>query len=296
MKRLAILFIYLPLFLVACNSSEYQNYIDAGNDAVHEEDYPEATKNYSKAMAEKDTDEAKQVHSILKKIQDGEEAFQNGNFEQSIALFEEVMEVKEDEPKIIGIIQRDASRYLEESQTALSSYETIAQLIKDGDTKLENSEFDEAIRLYEKAGETGVTINSSKITNTMQVAKALKVKAENAKKDYEQLQAEKAQKVKEEAKKEEVKKQQEQQKSAKISHSEAAEYVKKYLIAIYDEDIFQNPNIHLNYDHDNEHGDYVFQLYEVVIDDPDTKMGHTATWGWYGIDPVNKTVYDAFNY
>jgi len=54
--------------------------------------------------------------------------------------------------------------------------------------------------------------------------------------------------------------------------------------------------MYVEFSNTNEHGDYVFHVYEIVIDDPITKVGHTATWGWYGVDPINKIVYDAFNY
>lgn len=76
----------------------------------------------------------------------------------------------------------------------------------------------------------------------------------------------------------------------KISKDEVENLVKQYL------DLDDHPNIHVEYDHDNENGDYVVQVFEVVINDPVTKKGHRATWGWYGVDPVNGCVYDAFNY
>lgn len=33
---------------------------------------------------------------------------------------------------------------------------------------------------------------------------------------------------------------------------------------------------------DNEH--YLFHLYEFVLDEPDTGIGHTYTYGWYTVD------------
>ncbi|MFD2044570.1 hypothetical protein ACFSTA_08565 [Ornithinibacillus salinisoli] len=65
---------------------------------------------------------------------------------------------------------------------------------------------------------------------------------------------------------------------------------------MYSGDPLSNSNVRLEYDHDLENGDYVFLLYEVVINNSETKEGHTATWGWYGIDPVNNYVYDAMTY
>jgi Skp family chaperone for outer membrane proteins len=48
----------------------------------------------------------------------------------------------------------------------------------------------------------------------------------------------------------------------------------------------------VEYDHHTLEGHYVIHLYEVVIDDPETREGHTATYGWYGVVPDTGEVYD----
>jgi len=37
---------------------------------------------------------------------------------------------------------------------------------------------------------------------------------------------------------------------------------------------------------------FVIQGYEVVIDDPKTGLGHTATWGWYYVDRQSGAVFE----
>lgn len=44
-----------------------------------------------------------------------------------------------------------------------------------------------------------------------------------------------------------------------------------------------NRNVHVEVDHIEE-SRYVVHVYEIVIDDESTGMGHTATWGWYYVD------------
>ena len=39
----------------------------------------------------------------------------------------------------------------------------------------------------------------------------------------------------------------------------------------------------------DEKGDYIFQVFESV---EDGQGGHTATWGWYAVNPKTKEVYD----
>ncbi|WP_156324390.1 hypothetical protein [Bacillus sp. FJAT-27251] len=48
----------------------------------------------------------------------------------------------------------------------------------------------------------------------------------------------------------------------------------------------------VEYDHLTPEGHFVIHLYEVVIDDPETREGHTATYGWYGVVPETGEVYD----
>jgi tetratricopeptide (TPR) repeat protein len=48
----------------------------------------------------------------------------------------------------------------------------------------------------------------------------------------------------------------------------------------------------VEYDHQTPEGHFVIHLYEVVIDDPETREGHTATYGWYGVVLETGEVYD----
>lgn len=38
-------------------------------------------------------------------------------------------------------------------------------------------------------------------------------------------------------------------------------------------------------DTDETTGHYLFHLYEFVLDDIDSEIGHTVTYGWYWVDP-----------
>ena len=70
---------------------------------------------------------------------------------------------------------------------------------------------------------------------------------------------------------------------SKISVKEAEQLVKDFI------EIKDYPQLSVQYDHDDEKGDYVFQVFESV---EDGQGGHTATWGWYGVNPKTKEVYD----
>ncbi|MED4284814.1 hypothetical protein P4679_23105 [Priestia megaterium] len=67
-----------------------------------------------------------------------------------------------------------------------------------------------------------------------------------------------------------------------ISRDEARQLVVNYLHP-------DDPESIIEYDHD-DNGDYIFHYYKVIDDGTDT--AHTATTGWYGINPYTKEIYD----
>ncbi|QJX79942.1 hypothetical protein [Priestia megaterium] len=69
-----------------------------------------------------------------------------------------------------------------------------------------------------------------------------------------------------------------------ITKDEARQLVVNYLHP-------DNPESIIEYDHD-DNGDYIFHYY-IVVDDPNIEDdGHTATFGWYGVNPNTKEIYD----
>ena len=72
-----------------------------------------------------------------------------------------------------------------------------------------------------------------------------------------------------------------------LSIEEAQTLVEQFLATEYSQDYLNSDDVNLNYDHD-ENGNYIFQFYQVAD-------GRTQTLGWYGVNPVTKEVYDAFN-
>ena len=69
----------------------------------------------------------------------------------------------------------------------------------------------------------------------------------------------------------------------RLSVKEAEQLVKDFI------EIEDYPQLSVQYDHNDEKGDYIFQVFESV---EDGQGGHTATWGWYGVNPKTKEVYD----
>ncbi|TWT27737.1 Ig-like domain-containing protein [Planomicrobium sp. CPCC 101110] len=75
----------------------------------------------------------------------------------------------------------------------------------------------------------------------------------------------------------------EEEPSGKITPEEAELLVRQYL------GTEQNTERSFIYDHDNELGDYVIHVYDVVKDDISS---HNFTYGWYGVNPETGEVYN----
>lgn len=45
-------------------------------------------------------------------------------------------------------------------------------------------------------------------------------------------------------------------------------------------------------DTDESTGQYLFHLYEFVLDDIDNGIGHTVTYGWYWVDPNTGSMWE----
>lgn len=43
---------------------------------------------------------------------------------------------------------------------------------------------------------------------------------------------------------------------------------------------------------EEESGYYLIHLYEFVLDEPNTGIGHTVTYGWFRIDPETREIYE----
>ncbi|MGE7765184.1 hypothetical protein [Peribacillus sp. NPDC096540] len=69
-----------------------------------------------------------------------------------------------------------------------------------------------------------------------------------------------------------------------LTKAQAEDLVKDYA------DMENYPQLQIQYDREDEKGDYIFQVFEMVNDSKGS--GHTATWAWYGVNKNTKEVYE----
>ena len=265
--------ICLILLTVGCSSKEYDQQMGLGKKAMENGQYKEAVRYFENAAKEKSTDEIQQYIRLANQMQDSEEALKDGKYEVAIVSAEKVMQIKEEKTKStekqiqVGKELLYEKKYEEAYQTfkEIADEKVSQQFVKDATTLM--NEAVTAKKQYEDEQE-----------------KVRKEQAELEKKNQEQ------QKIKEEEKRkqEQLKEKEEEKKKAdtsvsNISTAEAEKLVRKQ---------YNVPaNTIVEYDHDNEKGDYVIHVYNVIVNGDE---GHTATVGWFDVNPKTKRISKSF--
>ncbi|MGM0903635.1 MAG: hypothetical protein ACQEXB_21365 [Bacillota bacterium] len=297
--RKVLFFSAMILLLIACTPKAYTENLEAGKNALKEEKYAEAVQALSSAQKEKETDEVNSLLHLAERMNDCLTAFSNGEYEASAFTAKKIAALKAHSELEEEIIRKSVS-LLESAEKEIKHKELVQEKIIKGQTLLGENKFDEAYIIFKELLEDKTVLNDNslmtKLNNLMidTVDKKKKFLEEEEQKKLaaaKKKQEEEARlKEAEEKKKQEEERKRQEEANKPLTPEQAIELVKQYI------DYEPNPNVHFSYDHDNENGDYVIWVYEFVIDDPVTKEGHSATWGWYAVDPVEKYVYNNMNY
>jgi tetratricopeptide (TPR) repeat protein len=304
MKKWSWLIFLILLLLVGCSSKEYERYMELGTKAVKEENYDEAVSYFKKALEKKNKEEAQLALHFSEQIKEADDAFKEGRFEAAILIAENIKNAKETST-VVDIIKTKAEKILKEAEKLDAFSKELEQKMTKGKKLVDNNQFDEALVLFKEIAETKE--KHKKIDNIVKEANEWMIQTEQAKTKYEQEQEKKRQEeAKTEKKKEsnenmtenknEGKSQvsnsnstEETENQRQLTHAEAEQLVRKYL------NMDDQSNLYVRYDHDNEKGHYVIHVYEFVVEDPETGEGHTATIGWYAVDPKSKQIYNVLN-
>ncbi|MFJ8239468.1 MULTISPECIES: hypothetical protein [Bacillus] len=291
MKKLMMI-ICLILLTVGCSSKEYDQQMGLGKKAMENGQYKEAVRYFEDAAKEKSTDEIQQYIRLANQMQDSEEALKDGKYEVAIVSAEKVMQIKEEK-----VIKGKAEQLIKEAKDLQEKTKSTEKQIQVGKELLHEKKYDEAYQTFKEIADEKVSQQFVKDATTFmneavtakkqyedEQEKVRKEQAELEKKNQEQ------QKIKEEEKRkqEQLKEKEEEKKKAdtsvsNISTAEAEKLVRKQ---------YNVPaNTIVEYDHDNEKGDYVIHVYNVIVNGDE---GHTATVGWFDVNPKTKRISKSF--
>ena len=243
-------------------------------------------------------------------IAKGEEMLKKQQFDQAYRIFNQANQQQSTDNEIIAALSKKLTALIDKTETAKKVYEE--KLAKEKAEKqkqealrvaAEKQAQEEAIRLAEEqkqqeekhlaAAQEQEAAKAAEQTAAHQATSA----AETSSVEIQQTEqktasasttAERKQTATQQEPKQETDiKQTEEKQPAELTSSEAVQLVKNYLN-------INNDKMHVEYDH-MDGDNYIIHVFEVVIDDPQTNVGHTATYGWYGVNKQTKKIYDAFN-
>lgn len=283
MKRILILLLAMVV-LAGCTPKTYTTNLQSGNDALKNGHYSDAITAYQKAADSKKTDEVEELLQIAQYMNDSEKALEKGDFDVSIFQLNKVINSKSS-LELVKQTQEKAKTKLADVKKMAALYDRLKDETTKGKTLLDQHQFDQATAVFKGISETDKYTDNAAIKGLKKEGADLLAQTTESKQKYEEAQ----QVTKDQTAKNTQENQTKQDANKVLTHQEAEELVRKYL------DIQSDPNVKAEYDHDNEKGDYVIHVYEVVIDNPSTHEGHTSTWGWYGVNKKTKAIYDAMN-
>lgn len=257
MKKLFVCILMMVFIVSGCATRMYDSNMELGKSQLKEENYLEAHEAFELAYEDDPTAEAKELMELSGLLSNGMKKYEDQDLVGAQVLFEEAAayKVKFEEGRLMV---EKAMEMLEQSEG--TSVEPVEE-----DTEPEESTDDETA---EEIPESEAEDNPALETETP--------------KEVQEQEDETA--VKEEPVEDEPVDGEKKESDSSFTKADAEQLVKDYV------DFETNPQLQIHYDHDDEKGDYIFQVFEVVNDS--NEGGHTATWGWYGVNKEEKEVYE----
>ncbi|MGN4422331.1 hypothetical protein ACTFQN_00300 [Bacillus cereus group sp. MYBK30-1] len=289
MKKVLAMTLGLLIVASGCSSKVYDEQVDSGRKAIEKGEYADAVNSFEKAAKEKSTDEIQKYIRLANHMQDSASALKDEKYEVAIANAEKVTEEKTDD-KIYKSAKKQAEKIIKTVKGSQEQMESAKKEMQSGKDLLTQQKYDEAYETFKTVAERkepqGLVKEATILMNEAVTAKKqhedeqVKLRKEKAEKEQAALEKKKAEQEKAQQKvKEETKKQQDTvADTGEITEHEAADLVRsQYNFPI---------SVVVEYDHDDENGNYVIHVYE---DHPD----HTATLGWYAVNPKTKKIFKA---
>ncbi|KXO03117.1 hypothetical protein AYK81_28790 [Bacillus thuringiensis] len=276
----------LGLLIVAsgCSSKMYDEQVDSGKKAIEKGEYADAVNSFEKAAKDKSTDEIQKYIRLANDMKDSATALKEEKYEVAIANAEKVTKEKTDD-KIFKSAKEQADKIIKTAKSSQEQKESTKKEIQSGKDLLNQQKYDEAYQAFKTIADRkespqlvseATTLMNEAITAKKQYEdEQEKIRKEKAEK--EQAAQEKKQAEQEQQKtKEETKKQQNTvTDTGEITEHEAEDLVRRQFNFSSD--------VVVQYNNDDANGNFVIQVYE---DHPD----HTATLGWFAVNPKTKKV------
>ncbi|MGG0359607.1 hypothetical protein ABEY57_24130 [Bacillus tropicus] len=284
MKKVMATVLGLLIVASGCSSKMYDEQVDSGKKAIEKGEYADAVNSFEKAAKDKSTDEIQKYIRLANDIKDSATALKEEKYEVAIANAEKVTKEKTDD-KIFKSAKEQADKIIKSAKSSQEQKESTKKEIQSGKDLLNQQKYDEAYQAFKTIADRKESPQLvSEATTLMNEAITAKKQHEDEQEKVRKEKAEKEQAAQEKKKaeqehqktKEETKKQQDTiADTGEITEHEAEDLVRRQFNFSSD--------IVVQYNNDDENGNFVIQVYE---DHPD----HTATLGWFAVNPKTKKV------
>lgn len=276
----------LGLLIVAsgCSSKVYDEQVDSGKQAIEKGEYTDAVNSFEKAAKDKSTDEIQKYIRLANDMKDSATALKEEKYEAAIANAEKVTKEKTDD-KIFKSAKEQADKIIKTAKSSQEQKESTKKEIQSGKDLLSQQKYDEAYQAFKTIADRKespqLVIEATTLMNEAITAKKQhedeqeKVRKEKAEKEQAAQEKKKAEQEQQKTKEETKKQQDTVADTGEITEHEAEDLVRRQFNFSSD--------VVVQYNNDDENGNFVIQVYE---DHPD----HTATLGWFAVNPKTKKV------
>ncbi|HFJ9508744.1 TPA: hypothetical protein ACGW28_003046 [Bacillus pacificus] len=284
MKKVMATVLGLLIVASGCSSKMYDKQVDSGKKAIEKGEYADAVNSFEKAAKDKSTDEIQKYIRLANDMKDSATALKEEKYEVAIANAEKVTKEKTDD-KIFKSAKEQADKIIKTAKSSQEQQESTKKEIQSGKDLLNQQKYDEAYQAFKAIADKkespqlvseATTLMNEAITSKKQHEdEQEKVRKEKAEKEQAAQEKKKAEQEHQKTK-EEIKKQQDTvTDKGEITEHEAEDLVRRQFNFSTD--------VVVQYNNDDENGNFVIQVYE---DHPD----HTATLGWFAVNPKTKKV------
>ncbi|PEO58295.1 hypothetical protein [Bacillus wiedmannii] len=284
MKKVMATVLGLLIVASGCSSKMYDEQVDSGKKAMEKGEYADAVNSFEKAAKDKSTDEIQKYIRLANDMKDSATALKEEKYEVAIANAEKVTKEKTDD-KIFKSAKEQADKIIKTANSSQEQQESTKKEIQSGKDLLNQQKYDEAYQAFKTIADRkespqlvseATTLMNEAITSKKQHEdEQEKVRKEKAAKEQAAQEKKKAEQEHQKTKEETKKQQDTVADTGEITEHEAEDLVRRQFNFSAD--------VVVQYNNDDENGNFVIQVYE---DHPN----HTATLGWFAINPKTKKV------
>ncbi|MGF9853121.1 hypothetical protein ABHN09_16350 [Bacillus paramobilis] len=284
MKKVMATVLGLLIVASGCSSKMYDEQVDSGKKAIEKGEYADAVNSFEKAAKDKSTDDIQKYIRLANDMKDSATALKEEKYEVAIANAEKVTKEKTDD-KIFKSAKEQADKIIKTAKSSQEQQESTKKEIQSGKDLLNQQKYDEAYQAFKTIADRkespqlvseATTLMNEAITSKKQHEdEQEKVRKEKAEKEQAAQEKKKAEQEHQKTKEETKKQQDTVADTGEITEHEAEDLVRQQFNFSSD--------VVVQYNNDDENGNFVIQVYE---DHPD----HTATLGWFAVNPKTKKV------